>query len=71
MAKRSKFPDWVRIGACTDYLLGLPIEAIERKWKISQGLLYYWIRRTGSFSLRQAKIGKSNGVAGTYPRGRY
>ena len=51
--------DETRIGACVDYLLGKPTSEIEAKWQISAATVIKWIKRTGSFKLRQ--IHKSRG----------
>jgi len=51
--------DDTRIGACADYLLGKPTSEIEAKWQVSAATVSRWIKRTGSFKLRQ--IHKSRG----------
>jgi transposase len=42
-----------RIGACADYLLGKSYLEIEQKWNVLMATVYGWIRRTGSFKMRQ------------------
>jgi hypothetical protein len=40
------------VGACADYLLGVKVDEIERKWKINEGVVYYYLRKTKHFKLR-------------------
>ena len=55
MPQGRKVPDDVRIGACADYILGKPTSEIEVKWQVSAATVSKWIRRTGSFKLRQTR----------------
>lgn len=55
MPQGRKVPDDVRIGACADYILGKPTSEIEAKWQVSATTVTMWIKRTGSFKLRQTR----------------
>jgi len=55
MPQGRKVPDDVRIGACADYILGKPTSEIEVKWQVSAATVSKWIKRTGSFKLRQTR----------------
>ena len=59
MPQGRKVPDDVRIGACADYILGRSTHEIEKRWGVSIRTVSGWIKRTGSFKLRQ--IHKSRG----------
>jgi uncharacterized protein YjcR len=49
---RNRYTDEQRIGACADYLLGLPHKVIAAKWGVRMESVYVWIKRTGSFKTR-------------------
>jgi hypothetical protein len=51
--ERRHYAPEVRIGACADYLLGKSYQEIEGKWNIKDmSTVLNWIRKTGSFKLR-------------------
>ena len=41
-----------RVGACADYLLGVPLKEIARRWGVNQVMPAYWVRKVGCFKLR-------------------
>lgn len=45
----------VRVGACADYLIGLPVKVIEHKWGLPICSVQNWIRKTGQFKLRNRR----------------
>ena len=49
------YTDDTRIGACADYLIGMPSTEIESKWQVPMATVYGWIKRTGSFKTRYTK----------------
>ena len=55
MPQGRKVPDDVRIGACADYILGRSTHEIEKRWGVSIRTVSGWIKRTGSFKLRQTR----------------
>ncbi len=52
----NKYSDETRIGACADWLLGLPTEEIAKKWGlVSNASISHWIRKAGCFQLRKTR----------------
>jgi len=46
----------IRVGACADYLLGVKIEVIARKWGIADSsLIASWITKRKCFKLRRPR----------------
>jgi hypothetical protein len=59
-----------RVGACADYLIGLPADVIEHKWGVANSLVCYWILQRGCFKLRRTLPLKPNSRRHTlYKRG--
>ena len=52
-----KHPDEIRIGACADYLLGVSMKDIERKYGLPDStIVTFWIKKTGSFKIRKPRL---------------
>lgn len=49
-AKRYSYE--VRVGACADYLIGVPTKIIKQKWGVTTSIVAYWIQQRGCFKLR-------------------
>lgn len=48
-----RYPYRVRVGACADYLIGVPTEVIRQKWGVKSTLVSYWIKQRKCFKLRR------------------
>ena len=55
----------VRVGACADYLLGVPIKIIMQKWGIKRTSVHRWLSTTDHFKPRQQHPRKSNKLCNT------
>jgi len=62
MPQGKRMSDETRIGACADYLLGKPTPEIMAKWQVSATTVSRWIKRTGSFKLRQIHKSREGGA---------
>ncbi len=50
-----KIPYDIKVGACADYLIGVPQDEIVYKWKVSHPTVVRWIKARKCFKLRREK----------------
>ena len=54
--ERKEHPAEVRNGACVDYLVGMKLADIAKKWNLKSGsIVSQWIQRSGMFKVRSSR----------------
>jgi len=53
------YPREVRVCACADYLIGLPLKEICHKYDLAFNTVWSWVKKSDHFKLRETRRDKS------------